>query len=147
MAICLHCGKEFTPKRNAVYCSDRCRANASNERLKAKGKKTERVKKPYVPELHHCAVCGKEFYPKRKDSAYCSPNCRLKANRAKKALASNGVYIKLSKDNPQSALQVERLVQEGTPIKAALKAVMVSVSETIARLGLDVITKDSAGQS
>lgn len=35
-------------------------------------------------EEKHCEDCGREFTPKREHGKFCSPLCRLRANRKEK---------------------------------------------------------------
>lgn len=141
MAICEHCGKEFSPKRTAKYCSSSCRARASDKRRMGLPKPPPPPKPTIIVT---CPVCGKEFSPKRKDGVFCSDKCRVKAHSRKTALSKNETYRKVKAQTPQSALQILKLVEEGVPIEKAIKSITVAQAEQTAVLAIDD-TRKSAG--
>jgi hypothetical protein len=72
---CPHCTNKFRPKRkDAKYCSQRCRSRAGLARYEAELAKQE-LSKPSKPlETRQC-VCGRSFDQNRHWQQYCSPKC------------------------------------------------------------------------
>jgi len=72
---CRQCGKRFTAVRNAVYCSDECRAERNRER----GKRQDRTKT--------CDVCAKTYTvaPDEYMTAFCSDECRQSREREQRS--------------------------------------------------------------
>lgn len=63
------CGKVFVPsRRDARYCTDRCRAAARRRRLHPGLQLPERT----------CFRCGKTYTPKKTDQLFCSHACKNK---------------------------------------------------------------------
>lgn len=77
--ICKHCGLEFLASRiNTKYCSYRCVNDSYIERRKAKVTANRK---------RFCVVCGNSLeQTNAKPVLYCSPACKQKAYRKRKAL-------------------------------------------------------------
>lgn len=78
--LCAWCGYgfEYAGSQNKIYCSARCKKQASLARKGAEPRK--------VP----CGVCGNVFEPRTSNGKFCSPACyqiaaakRMRATRAK----------------------------------------------------------------
>lgn len=71
MIRCWHCGREvrFEKKIPLRYCSDACQKAYSRQQRRQK----------------RCPVCGKVFIGGRADALTCSPACRQKAYRQRRA--------------------------------------------------------------
>lgn len=72
---CDRCGRPFMGALARRYCSDEC-----GQRTRA-----ERRDRTRDRESRRCVVCGDPFTPPRADGRYCSPACRQKAYRRRKA--------------------------------------------------------------
>jgi len=69
---CLHCKKEFIPKRkDQLYCSPKCRKLAYKKRKYRKEKL----------QIKTCPVCSAKFATTNTAQIYCSVKCRSKAIR------------------------------------------------------------------
>jgi endogenous inhibitor of DNA gyrase (YacG/DUF329 family) len=83
---CAGCGRDvyFAGEGNKLgaYCSDRCSRITFN-RYHAAKRKANRQR--YLAKT--CEVCGEEFTAKRVDAKTCSPACKQKAYRRRRARA------------------------------------------------------------
>jgi 5-methylcytosine-specific restriction endonuclease McrA len=79
--ICALCGDLIPDSRrkDAKYCSDRCRANSHYARHGDRIRGEWREKNPKVDEVRTCVHCGGEFTRGRSDQVYCSNACDKKA--------------------------------------------------------------------
>jgi formylmethanofuran dehydrogenase subunit E len=68
------------PRRSGVFCCDRCRSKWHNRRH-SQVRKQQRQR--YLAKA--CEVCGEEFTAKRVDAKTCSPACKQKAYRRRRA--------------------------------------------------------------
>jgi hypothetical protein len=86
---CDRCGQDFVTtggfnssggvmKTRRRFCSDQCRKSSSNERNNSKREHVEH-------DEIGCSHCGEKFQPVRSTAKFCSPKCRVAANRAKNA--------------------------------------------------------------
>lgn len=97
--VCAKCGKKFKvrekidkfPKKEKYYCSKSC-ANSHKKSENSRKKISEKLKKYYSSRLkrykHICKGCGKEFENKKKNSIFCSNDCRIqyKKKNSKRSL-------------------------------------------------------------
>jgi hypothetical protein len=86
---CKTCGDTFTPKsKHGAYCSDKCRKKAWRDRVaRSKAAKPQPAKEEQL-ELLTCPTCGHGFFaPAGKGQRHCSPSCRTKAWRQRRAAA------------------------------------------------------------
>jgi hypothetical protein len=95
---CPNCTHQFMPKRkDARYCSSRCRSRAGLERQKAKLAK-QGLSKPSKPLETRLCVCGRSFDQKRHWQQYCSGRCgdrqrqKLRIERNARELIERGFY-------------------------------------------------------
>lgn len=95
---CLFCRHRLAANRrkDALYCSARCRDRAYRRRLHEAAKNQEELDWSLALrsglEMPSCRECGREFIPemyriRRSDRRYCSSACRTRAWRARKASA------------------------------------------------------------
>lgn len=89
VVLCANCGTSLPPYggigRMRRFCSDQCRAHASNVRQNRRRNPMRDVN----PEQRSCAHCGMPFIPGRRDQIYCSnesryPYCAVLAYQARK---------------------------------------------------------------
>jgi len=89
---CAVCGKAFTPRTSAKYCSDECKrvakARCDHNRYFAdveasrarRNEERRRRTPPWAPEPRTCDVCGSEFVPTNYWQKRCSPECMRQGN-------------------------------------------------------------------
>ena len=73
---CAICGKTFEGKRSdAKYCSEECKKEARNLRLRKRRRKEKKNK------VKKCGYCSREYEPKHGREKYCSTECKVLARR------------------------------------------------------------------
>lgn len=86
---CKTCGDIFIPKsKHGAYCNDKCRKKAWRNKV-AKSKATKpQPRKEEALELLTCPTCREGFFATAgKGQRHCSPSCRTKAWRQRRAAA------------------------------------------------------------
>lgn len=78
---CSLCGNPIPDgrRKDAKYCSDRCRTNSHYARHGDRIRAEWRKKHPEREESRVCAECGRDFIRGRSDQIYCSAACNKKA--------------------------------------------------------------------
>ena len=88
---CPHCHAEFAdPGR--VYCSQRCRDRAREQRKMANRLARERESRPDAPP-RSCVKCAREFHSPSPTAAYCSPRCKAKAKESRRGSVNREGYV------------------------------------------------------
>lgn len=79
--MCSLCGNPIPNgrRKDAKYCSDRCRTNSHYARHGDRIRAEWRKKHPEREESRVCADCGRDFIRGRSDQIYCSAACNQKA--------------------------------------------------------------------
>ncbi len=72
--ICAVCGKPYTPRTNARYCSQACAKVRQAQQLAAHAERRRLARQPLPPRP--CAVCGLPLTPKHARHIYCGLVCQ-----------------------------------------------------------------------
>jgi predicted nucleic acid-binding Zn ribbon protein len=75
--VCVVCGKTFAGRRNAKYCSDKCRMKLYRETREQANLKL------IVKKI--CPACGTEFETRKTNKIYCGSDCSKKAIKHRRA--------------------------------------------------------------
>ncbi len=90
--MCGRCGCEFpSARRDAVYCSAKCRVYANREGERHQPNCLEpTVRLLKAPKKRRCGYCNRWFQPIRRNHAFCSAKCRVYFSRHGRAAHRHG---------------------------------------------------------
>lgn len=77
IVACAYCGKEFEKHYGAIYCSDECKREATNQR-----RRESRQAEQKYEQIGYCLVCGKEYIKRSARSVRC-PECVAESRKIK----------------------------------------------------------------
>lgn len=125
--ICYFCGKIFESfQKSAKYCSDECRRNGTNKRLR------DEYQAQRIPVIVACRYCGKEF-DSRRGARYCSTPCRQLAEKNVENIHNRRrvlkTTIKLTRGIRINPISIKRIwIRDGGKCKICGKPVDINLS-------------------